>query len=132
MVAKDALPVPSEEDECKALMRWVGAHLGRWPELRLFYHTANEGKRTPQQGARLKAMGLHAGVSDYFLPVPRGGMHGLWLEMKRRKGGHIEPEQAAWIGEMLGQGYAACVCRGWEDAARAIREYMTGGAVNEP
>lgn len=124
MRLKDAMPIPSEDEECYALMDWRDRNTGRWPELRLLYHTANEGKRSPQQGARLKAMGLHPGVSDYFLPVARGGAHGLWIEMKRIKGGRVEPSQAAWIDAMLAQGYAASVCRGWEDAAKTIERYL--------
>ena len=126
MRAKDVIPVPTEERECDTLIVWRDLQLGRWPELALLYHTANEGKRTPQQGARLKAMGMRPGVSDYFLPVARGGSHGLWIEMKRVRGGRVEPEQAQWIDSMLRQGYAACVCRGADEAIRVIEDYMRG------
>ena len=131
MRAKDVMPVPTEERECDTLIVWRDLQLGRWPELALLYHTANEGKRTPQMGARLKAMGMRPGVSDYFLPVARGGSHGLWIEMKRVRGGKVEPEQAQWIDSMLRQGYAACVCRGADEAIRVIVEYM-GGVKNDP
>jgi hypothetical protein len=131
VMAKDALPVPSEEWECDRLMEWADRNMGRWPVLALLYHTANEGKRSPQAGARLKKMGLKPGVSDYFFPVARGGCHGLWIEMKRTKGGHVTPAQADWIDNMLRQGYAACVCRGWEEASREIERYLRGGTTGD-
>ena len=132
MVAKDALPVPSESDEQKALMRWTKYNSGRWPELERLYHIPNEGQRDPRVGARMRDEGMKKGVPDLCLPVARGGCHALYIEMKRTKGGTVSPEQTDWIEWLLRHGYAACVCRGWQEAAKVIKEYMTGGAVNEP
>ena len=77
----------------------------------------------------MKEMGVKAGVSDVFLPVARGGCHGLWIEMKRLRSGRATKEQLEWIEEMIGQGYAATVCRGWEQAAQVITRYMEGGGA---
>jgi hypothetical protein len=73
----------------------------------------------------LKAMGVRAGVSDLFLPVPAGGKHGLWLELKAL-GGAISTEQRVWLGEMRKNGYSAFLCVGWEDARDRIVEYLGG------
>ena len=125
MRAKDVMPVPTERVEQKALMRWAKMHEARWPELRLIYHVPNEGQRSAHMGAELKEEGLKPGVPDVCLPVARGGCHGLYIELKRVKGGRVTPEQAVWIDELLHQGYAACVCRGWEEAVNVIEQYMT-------
>ena len=55
---------------------------------RLLTHPANEGTADPKRGARLKAMGVQAGVPDLLLFVARNGYHGLAIEMKSRKGKH--------------------------------------------
>ena len=119
--------IPTESDEQKALMRWAAYNRGRYPELALLYHIPNEGQRDPRVGARMRAEGLRKGVPDLCLPVARGGSHGLYIELKRTKGGRLSPEQAEWIDGLLRQGYAACVCRGWEAASREIERYLQGG-----
>ena len=45
-------------------------------------HVPNEGKRSPQQGAKLKRMGMQKGFPDLVVPLPRGNYHGLYIEMK--------------------------------------------------
>lgn len=122
--------IPTESDEQKALMRWAAYNRGRYPELALLYHIPNEGQRDPRVGARMRAEGLRKGVPDLCLPVARGGSHGLYIELKRTKGGRVSPEQAEWIDGLLRQGYAACVCRGWEEASREIERYLRGGTQN--
>ena len=118
------LPVPSESVEQQNLFRWAAV---RWPkEMRLLYHVPNEGKRRRANGARLKAEGLRAGVPDINLDVARGEYHGLRIEMKRRRGGRVSPEQAAWLEALREQGYAAVVAYGWEEAADAIEKYLRG------
>lgn len=121
-----AFPEPEEDVEQICLFRWREYNLGKWPELSLMIHIPNGGKRSKAEAARLKQMGVKAGVSDVFLPVPRKGCHGLWLEMKRRDSGRPTEEQLKWIEEMTGQGYAATVCHGWERAVKVIAEYMEG------
>ena len=118
--------VPYEDAEQMALMEWAERSAGRWPALRLLMHIPNGGSRGPVEAARFKAMGVRAGVPDMFLPAPRGGYCGLWIELKRRKGGRVTPEQLAWLGALRFEGYAAAVCRGWEEAAAALKRYLEG------
>ena len=92
----------------------------------MLYHVPNEGKRSKANGARLKSEGLRAGVPDINLDVARGEYHGLRIEMKRRRGGRVSPEQAAWLEALREQGYAAIVAYGWEEAADAIEKYLRG------
>lgn len=122
------LPVPSESVEQQNLFRWAAVSAAaRWPkEMRMLYNVPNEGKRSKANGARLKSEGLRAGVPDINLDVARGEYHGLRIEMKRRRGGCVSPEQAAWLEALREQGYAAIVARGWEEAADAIEKYLRG------
>ena len=122
------LPVPSESVEQQNLFQWAAVSAAaHWPkEMRMLYHVPNEGKRSKANGARLKSEGLRAGVPDINLDVARGEYHGLRIEMKRRRGGRISPEQAAWLEALREQGYAAIVARGWEEAADAIEKYLRG------
>lgn len=112
--------VPTEHAEQVALFAWA-EHL---PELKLMHAIPNGGKRDIRTAAMLKAEGVKPGVPDIFLPIPRGGKHGLYIELKRRKYGRVTPEQAAWIDALCRQGYQCAVCHGWEAARDEIIEYM--------
>jgi len=123
---KDASPVPLESNEQQTLVAWAKRHEEEWPELRLLYHIPNEGKRSRRTGARLKAEGLKSGVPDICLPVARGGHHGLYIELKRRKDSKVTKEQLEWIADLVAQGYVAAVCRGCDEAISLITRYLTG------
>ena len=97
---------------------------GRWPELALMHHIPNGGGRSPGEAKRLKAQGVRAGVPDICLPVSRRGYHGLYIELKRREGGRVSPEQNMMIDALREQGYRVEVCRGWEAARDVIAGYM--------
>ena len=96
----------------------------RWPELRLLHAIPNGGKRDIRTAAMLKAEGVKPGVPDICLPVPRGGKHGMYIELKRRKGGTVSEAQQAWIRALCGQGYACTVCHGWDAARDEIMGYL--------
>lgn len=66
-----------------------------------------------------------AGVSDVFLPVARGGFHGLYVELKV-KGGKPSDNQKWWIAETTKQGYLSVVCFGWVEAKEVIEGYLEG------
>lgn len=118
------IAAPLEHDEQTALIDWTMLQCGRWPELKLFYHIPNEGKRTPAAARRLKQEGMKRGVPDNCLPVAKGGYHGLYIELKRVSGGRPTPEQLQWIEDLNAQGYLAVICKGWEEAARVIERYL--------
>ena len=87
-------------------------------------HTPNEGKRSFAEGRKLKQMGLSKGFPDISILEPRGEFHGLYIEMKRRKGGRVSIEQKKAIIALRVQGYRVEVCEGWEKAREVIKEYM--------
>ena len=85
--------VPSESDEQIALFDWARVMTSQIPELRLLFHIPNGGYRNKITAARMAREGVKAGVPDLFLPVSRYGKHGLFIEMKRKKGGRVRDEQ---------------------------------------
>ena len=117
---------PSEDDEQKTVMEWAMLMSRQFPELELLHHIPNGGSRHPAEAQKLKAMGVKAGVPDLFLPVARGGAHGLWVEMKRRKGGKLSPDQKAWIEALTAQHYTVIVAHGADEACDAIYQYLEG------
>lgn len=112
-----------------ALFTWAHhmAVTGRLPELARLFHVPNGGSRGPAEAGRFKAMGVKPGVPDVFLDVPRGGFHGLRIEMKRRRGGVLSDEQAEWLDYYNANGYRAVVCYGWDEARMEIEDYLRGG-----
>lgn len=116
----------TESTEQQCLIRWAAYNLGRWPCLALLYHIPNEGMRSRATGARMQAEGLRKGVPDLCLPVARGGYHGLYIELKRQRGGVLSHEQAEWIDRLTHEGYMAVCCHGWEKAAETITKYLEG------
>ena len=115
---------PRESAEQQTLITWARLARGKYPELDMLYHITNEGKRSVVTGARLKSEGLKPGVPDLCLAVARGGAHGLYIEMKRTKGGRVSPQQAAWLEKLAHEGYATAICRGWEQARDVIERYL--------
>lgn len=115
---------PTEAQEQRTLFEWASHAQRKHPELALMFHIPNEGKREQRTGYILRQLGLKKGVPDVFLPVARGGKHGLFIEMKRLKGGRLTEEQTEWRDKLREQGYAAEVCFGWENAANVIRKYL--------
>jgi hypothetical protein len=117
-----------EDDHAMALMRWVRLHERKVPELSLLFHIPNGGRRNVREAARLKAMGVKAGVSDYFLPVRQWDKDahffaGLWIELKAGKN-RPTPAQFDWQRKMFAQSYAVHICVGWLEAAGCIAHYL--------
>lgn len=115
---------PREADEQKALFRWKEYAKATIPELGMMFHVPNGGYRNPREARNLSEEGVVPGVPDILLPVPRGGYHGLFIELKRVKGGRVSEEQRAWLDRLNGLGYLARVCRGWLDARNVILKYL--------
>lgn len=106
------------------LFEWAAWMEKRMPELYLMHAIPNGGKRDIRTAAMLKAEGVKPGVPDIFLPIARGGKHGLYIELKRRKGGTVSREQEAWIRALSAQDYCCAVCHGWEAAKDEILQYL--------
>ena len=90
------------------------------------YHIPNGGSRNRIEAHNLKLQGVKAGVPDICLPVPCGDYHGLYIELKRTKGGIVSDAQKEWIEMLNGRGYLAVVAKGATEAIKVITEYLKG------
>lgn len=113
-----------EGEEQATLFHWAAMQGHMYPELELLFHIPNGGKRGKAEAARFKAEGVKAGVPDLFLPVARGGYNGMFIELKKSKGGSVSSAQKEWITKLGAQGYCAVVCHGWQAASEALVDYM--------
>lgn len=119
--------IPTESAEQQLLFRWLNFQSGKFPELNLAFHIPNGGSRNKLEAANLKRQGVKSGVPDICLPVPRGRYHGLYIELKRQKGGTTNKNQENWLFKLSLQGYRVEVCKGWEAAAAVIEIYIKEG-----
>lgn len=122
-----------EADDQAALFRWAQAHTRYYPELALLNGSLNGVKLTIGQGVKAKKQGMKKGFPDLFLPVPRGGYHGLFIELKikpyrNHKNKMVYPttsdEQKWWIAKLKAQGYGAVICKGYDAAMIEILNYL--------
>jgi hypothetical protein len=113
---------PTEDQEQAALFEWVA--LQNNPIINLLYAIPNGGYRPPRTAALLKRTGVKPGIPDMCLPVPHGCYNGLYIELKRVKGGQVSVYQKVWINNLRAQGYRVDVCHGWTEAKESIEKYL--------
>jgi len=109
---------PTEREEQKKLVEYL--KFKRIP----FYAVPNGGSRNKIEARNMKAEGVSAGVPDICIPVPNKRYHGLYIEMKRQKGGRVSDKQKEWIDRLNQNGYLAKVCRGFKEAKEVVEKYM--------
>lgn len=113
---------PTEHDEQVNVMQRASYILS--PEdYQLFHAIPNGGDRNIVVAKKLRAEGVRKGIPDLFLPVPRQGYHGLYIEMKRRKRARVSPEQEEIHRLLSEQGYAVYVCYGSDEALAVLENY---------
>jgi len=115
--------VMSEAQEQIAVMRWAELQSHIYPELNLLFHIPNGSNKSKAQAGLFKAMGLKSGVPDLFLPVARQCYHGLFIEMKTKKG-VLSTSQEWWLFELQKQGYRVDIARSFEEAIETLRGYL--------
>jgi len=118
--------MPTEDDEQRAVVAWCEGYALADIRARLLLHVPNGGHRHIATAARLRRLGVRPGVPDLLLPVVVLPYHGLWVEMKRRRGGVLSPDQHGWIDALRAEGYAVAVARGADEAIAAIIAYLGG------
>jgi len=146
ILPRDLCAKASEHGEQAALFAWAAAchNVGIVGADRLMqmYAIPNGGKRDPKTAAMLKAEGVRTGVPDVCLPVAvfadAGGPHyqyfsesfpfagvfcGLYIEMKKVKGGVLSPEQKERM-DGLRNGYAVARANGWQQARDLVIAYL--------
>ncbi|MCK2042546.1 VRR-NUC domain-containing protein [Chromohalobacter sp. TMW 2.2308] len=123
-------PVDWEGQEQTRLMLWLKGEVNRGTAVGLAhantYAVPNGGSRHGLEAAKMKQQGVRSGVSDLVIAVPRGGYHGLYLELKATppRDAELAESQREWLAKMEEAGYCAKLARGIEEAKAVIREYM--------
>ena len=117
-----------EETEQETVIQWVRICSGKWPELKLLHHIPNGGRRNAKEAAKLKRMGVLAGVSDLHLPVARGGYHSLYIEMKYEEG-RLLKSQKDFLKAAAAEGNYCIVCYSASDAIEILDLYMHGRTI---
>ena len=140
-------PEPSEfQIQCN-VFKWAEIMAVVWPELKLLKASMN-GLWIPNTDpsikksvikrfkwkiiALLKKCGcLRSGWPDIQLPIPRCGYHGLFIELKRAKGGKVSEAQSWFLKELSKHGNYTCVCEGEKATKRIILSYLKGELKNK-
>ncbi len=124
MGSKTKIAIPTEAQEQERIFTWATMHEMSYPELELLNGSLNGVRLTIGQSVKAKKAGMKRGYPDINLPVARNGFHGLYIELKRTKGGILSPEQNTWISRLNEQGYKAVVCKGADESINEIMEYL--------
>lgn len=96
-----------------------------YPELRFLTGSLSGIKMSIGTAMKAKKAGcLVKGIPDLFLPLRRKAFPGLYIELKRLKGGKILTDQREWREFLIAQGYAHYFCKGHETAWQKIIEYL--------
>ena len=123
---KDAMrltvSLPSEHDEQAGFVQWFRA---KWPRV-LIFAIPNGGKRSIVTAKRLRREGVTPGVPDLYIPA-----WGIWIEMKRQKGGRTSPDQDGMISYLENVGHRVIVGYGATDASDKLLSLLniTGAAT---
>jgi hypothetical protein len=126
------LPIPKEEAECVSLWAWAQLErFNRRPISEVLILIPNgaflggkDAKARAVVARKLKEQGFQPGVYDYIIPVPSKDWTGMWLEMKRTRGGVESSDQKAFARRMKAYGWYCVVAKGWVEASRAIEQYL--------
>lgn len=120
-------PFPTEYQEQTRIFILARLHAQKYPELRFLTGSLSGVRLSIGVAMKAKKAGcLVRGVPDLFLPIHRNKYSGLWIELKRVKGGRIEPEQKIWAEMLTSQGYCHEFCKGADAAWKVITDYLNG------
>ena len=105
--------------------RWAyKANPSRYPMLNMLHCSLNGVKLSGTQAKVAKGQGMLSGVPDLFLPVPKNGYHGLFIEMKSEKG-RVTENQHWFLTNADSVGYKTVICYSAKEAISAIEAYYT-------
>jgi hypothetical protein len=96
----------------------------RFPEVRLLHSIPNGDWRGPRVAQKLKAEGVLPGMPDLCLPVPRGGYHGMYLELKHGRG-LVRPSQWSIMLELHAHGYFVRLTNHMQTALELLEGYLS-------
>ena len=116
-----------EEDLQEQCVKWFEL---QYPKLKwLLHHSPNGGRRTTIEGQRFKRMGTRAGFPDLQLCFPNRKFHGLFIELKSKKG-QQRPTQKLMQGLLEEVGYKYELVRDFYSFVDCIRRYLTSKDEN--
>ena len=120
---------PTEQDECITFVDWTKTIKVKNQQVVYLYdcifHFANESKRSDFDRIMMARIGTKKGVSDYIITVPVSEYHGLFIEMKKRRGSaKPSKEQIEFIQRMKEMGYWGVFAYGAEDAIDHTINYL--------
>ena len=101
--------IPSEHEEQRDFVSWFRK---TFPDVWISA-IPNGGHRNKAAALKLKMEGVSPGIPDLYIPA-----WGLWIEMKRQKGGSVSEYQKAWIKYLRDIGHQVEVCKGCEAAKK--------------
>lgn len=120
---------PLEDVECIRFSNWLS--LNKIPHCHIANESRSSSRNAMIRGAKLKRMGVSKGVWDYEVYIPYKGINGtvdcyeiVKVEMKRRKGGVVSPEQKAWGKVYEKAGIDCKICHGADEAIDFIKSLM--------
>ena len=112
---------PEAAEQAKVIA-WARANERNYPYLQLLHCSLNGVKMTKAQAGRAIAQGMLSGVPDLFLPVPKNGYHGLFIEMKYGSN-KVTENQEKFLQNAANVGYAVSVCYSANEAIKRIEDY---------
>ena len=118
---------PPEEKEQMVLAQWLDVHGIKW------FHVPNEGKHKVQYRVKQKKLGVKPGVPDVIIvdsPPKYKELKGTAIELKRRKGGRVTPQQTQWLEALKNEGWAVAVCKGAGEAISFLESLGYGSGQN--
>ena len=111
-----------ESIEQAKVIAWARANENNYPYLWMLHSSLNGVKMTKAQAGRAIAQGMLSGVPDLFLPVPKNGYHGLFIEMKYGSN-KVTENQEKFLQNAANVGYAVSVCYSANEAIKRIEDY---------
>ena len=117
----------TEANYQQQVIEWarMASRSAKYPMLDMLHCSLNGVKLSALQAAKAKQQGMLSGVPDLFLPVPIGGYHGLFIEMKSDKG-RLSTNQTWFLSKVELLGYKIAVCYSADEAIEKIKSYYFG------
>lgn len=113
-----------DDEEHRIQSACVRAFRYKYPKLRHnLFSVPNGGRRDQVTGAKLKAEGVLAGVSDLIFLKSNRFYGALLIEMKTPKGRQQET-QKDWERKITADGYKYVVCRSVNEFMQEIDDYL--------
>lgn len=119
-MASSELKIPLESTE---QIKLVGRTRTFYPDV-IVFAVPNGGLRNKREAVRLKAEGVLKGVPDLVFAEPRGRYHGLYVEMKRRKGSAVTEDQRKLHRRLRRKGYKVMIGYGVDDVWDEVEAYL--------